>query len=82
MRSKVIIPSQVQRSMRITRAMREFSGTTLPERALATNNEAIREVKRCNYYRIRLDSSCNRNIVHEEGAKLYVRYYSTVQQYK
>ena len=32
--------------------MREFSGTTLPKRALAVNNEDMSGVKRCNYYRI------------------------------
>ena len=34
-------PPQVQRPLQTTRAMRKFSGTTLPERALAANNEAI-----------------------------------------
>ena len=48
-------PPQVQHPLRIARAMREFSGTTLPERALAVNNEAMSGVKRCNY-QILLDS--------------------------
>ena len=39
-------------------------------------------LKICNYYRIPLDSSCNRSIVREKETNLYVRYCRTVQQYK
>ena len=46
------MPSQVQRPLRITRAMRKFSGTTLPERALTAYNEVMGGVKRRNYYRV------------------------------
>ena len=50
-------PLHVQRPRRITRAMHEFLGATLPEQILATNNEATSGVKRRNYCQILIDSS-------------------------
>ena len=82
MLSKAIIPSPSPTPAAITRAMRKFSGTTLPERTLAVNNEAIRKVKICNYYWTPLDSSWNRSIIREKETTPCVRYCRTVQQYK
>ena len=50
-------PLYVQRPRRITRAMHEFLGVTLPEQILVANNEATSGVKRRNYCQILIDSS-------------------------